>query len=144
MRTAAGLAGEFGGGCAWRKYRGTRREFAGGWARALRGLQKLPRSPAGSAGDPATVIGCRRTRGGWWAVVREAGTVCDRSARTGAGFPRERLEHGAAIRFTAGLGIGHRTCGCKHVAVSKALAKYDPAAGFGVLTGISVRSARTA
>jgi len=50
-------------------------------------LRELPRSPARSVGDPGTVIARRRTRRGWRAVVREARTVCDRSARTEVAFP---------------------------------------------------------
>jgi len=112
--------------------------FAGGWARALRGLQKLPRSLQDLRATREMFVGCRRTRGGWRAMVREAGTVCDRSARTRACFPLSAWS--LVPRFASRLAwtTAIRASSWQHLAVSKVHAKYDPAAGGGVFAGISV------
>src|SRR5258708_4244391 len=101
-------------------------------------MQELPRSRAGSADNAGILGGCRLTGGGWGAVFRERHTFGDRSTPEGACFPSKPVGRGAAIRFTACMGIGNPPFGWKHLAVRKADAGSNQSAGRGGLSGISL------
>jgi len=138
MRTAAGLAGEFGGGCACGGIEELAASLPADGARTSR-IAEAAEKPCRICGRPGNVVGAVAPAedGGPWFAKRVLSAIAARERELA--FPLSAWELGAAIRFTAGMDHGHRASslaalGCNQ----RSTAKYDPAAGGGVFAGISV------